>query len=207
MTQLTYTLVADGSSDQVLIPIIDWVLRQHSSKVIVQQFVSSVEVRASGLTQRVARAIALFPCDILFVHRDAEHPDRVADRREEIKFAVSGLGLRFIPLVPIRMTEAWLLIFEAAIRRAANNPNGKVNLLLPDARVVERIVDPKALLYEKLRTATELPPRRLHNFNEARARRRISELVENFSALRNVCAFNEFEAEVRSSLRVIEFEE
>jgi hypothetical protein len=42
--------------------------------------------------------------------------------------------VRHIPVVPVRMTEAWLLADEFAIRSAPGNPNGTQSLDLPDLR-------------------------------------------------------------------------
>jgi hypothetical protein len=55
-----------------------------------------------------------------------------------------------VPVIPIRMTEAWLLLDEAEIRRVAGSPNGKVSLGLPKAKDVESIPDPKAQLAQTL---------------------------------------------------------
>jgi len=56
-----------------------------------------------------------------------------------------------VPAVPVRMTEAWLLFDEAAIRRAAGCPNGSMPLELPSLKTSEDIPDPKTILHEALR--------------------------------------------------------
>jgi hypothetical protein len=98
-----------------------------------------------------------------------------------------------VPVVPIRMTEAWLLIDEMAVRRAANNPNGSGPCVIPQARSLERLVDPKETLFELLRNASGLPARRQRTFNVGRARARVSELIEDFSPLRRLSSFVAFE--------------
>lgn len=60
------------------------------------------------------------------------------------------------PVIPIRMTEAWLLLDEAEIRRVAGAPNGKIPLNLPNPAKVESVSDPKALLKETLARASGL---------------------------------------------------
>ena len=109
----------------------------------------------------------LYPCDLLFVHRDAEgvpHRSRVEEieiAMQEVRAVHEGAGLPpHVVVVPVRMTEAWLLFDEAAIRRAAGNPNGRVSLQLPPGDP-EEIADPKQLLHDLLRTASELGGRRL----------------------------------------------
>ena len=75
-------------------------------------------------------------------------------------------GVVHVPVVPVRMTEAWLLVDEPAIRRVAGNPNGRCALDLPQVSKVETIADPKKLLKQVLATASELSGRRLKRFND-----------------------------------------
>ncbi len=70
-----------------------------------------------------------------------------------------------VPVIPIRMTEAWLLLDEAQIRRVAGAPNDKTALDLPRAGKVESLPDPKALLKTTLARASGLKGRRLEQFN------------------------------------------
>lgn len=90
------------------------------------------------------------------------------------------------------MMEAWLLLDESAIRRAAGNPAGRSPLRLPAAKNVEDVPDPKTLLYDCLRDATELPPRRLRNFNPGKAVHRVSAYMDNFEPLLQLPAFRAF---------------
>ncbi len=54
-------------------------------------------------------------------------------RLAEIKAALESMeGIPVtVPIVPVTMTEAWLLFDERAIRRAADNPAGENSLQLP----------------------------------------------------------------------------
>ena len=76
---LRYTLVGDGSSDRVLVPIIDWVLREIpslSERSVESQWADLREQsRKPGLAGKIERALQLYPCDLLFVHRDVESSD------------------------------------------------------------------------------------------------------------------------------------
>ena len=38
MSELAFTLLADGPSDRALLPILDWLLRQHSREALTPQF-------------------------------------------------------------------------------------------------------------------------------------------------------------------------
>lgn len=193
MTILACTLVPDGSSDICLVPIIEWALREKSPqlefRIEVAKYLPPIR---SGLRARVEKALKLFPCDVLLVHRDAEARP-LSERRDEIRRECDGLTLHLVSVVPVRMTEAWLLSDETAIRKAANNPNGTCELDIPTADRWERISDPKEFLFGALRTATELGARRRQRFDVHRARLSVSRLTSNFDELRNIDSFREFE--------------
>ncbi len=115
----------------------------------------------SNLAGRIRAALALEPsANLLFVHRDADSPDETM-RVEEITRASQGLQVRFVPVIPVRETEAWLLLDEAAIRAVVENPSGRIPLDLPAPQDVERLADPKRRLKEILDLASELRGRRL----------------------------------------------
>lgn len=71
-----------------------------------------------------------------------------------------------VAVVPIRMTEAWLLLDEGRIRRVAGNPNGRTDLGLPRLSDVESVADPKRLLQGALISASGLQGHRLRKFRE-----------------------------------------
>jgi hypothetical protein len=104
-------------------------------------------------------------------------------------------------VVPVQMTEAWLLFDESAIRLAAGNPNGKNPLNLPDLSIIEQIPDPKEILFRILREASGLKGRRLKKFNMAQSRIRITELVCDFAPLRKLNAFQRFEKDISTLKR------
>jgi hypothetical protein len=208
MNALRYTLLSDGASDRALIPILNWLLRQHLPALPIQsEWADLRQLRQPPrlLPARITAALDLYPCDLLFVHRDAEgapHRSRV----EEIETAIQearavheGAGLPpHVVVVPVRMTEAWLLFDEAAIRRAAGNPNGRVPLDLP-AGDPEEIPDPKQLLHDLLKTASELGGRRLGAFRPHEKVHRIPEFIGAFDPLRRLVAFSSLEQQVRDT--------
>jgi hypothetical protein len=204
MKVVRHTLVSEGMTDANLIPIIDWTLRE------VAHVELATGVRAEfwrlrspprSLADKLVKAAELFPCDILFVHRDSDRESPV-HRYEEMQNAVetankAGCVVPAVAVVPVRMLEAWLLFDERAIRCAAGNPSGTAPLDLPHARRVEERPDPKSDLRKALRTASELKGRRLKKFNSAQAFWRVLDFVEDFSPLRQLPAYCSFEASVR----------
>lgn len=100
------------------------------------------------------------------------------------------------------MTEAWLLIDEQAIRRAAGNPNGEASLPLPKVANLETVADPKKLLRDCLIRASEKTGRRLQQFERDLGERaqRVAELITDFSPLQQLAAFQDFEKDAREVL-------
>jgi hypothetical protein len=193
---LTFTLLSDGSSDRALIPILRWLLLQSSARDFSDQWADLRSLRPSPriLSEKIRMTLELFPCDLLFVHRDAEgerRDVRVAEIREHLQAA--GSRQTAICVVPVRMQEAWLLFEEAAIRSAADNPRGRMPLAIPPLKRLEEVPDPKALLWDLLSNASGLRPGRLRRFDPARRVHRLADLIEDFSPLRRLSAFQALE--------------
>jgi hypothetical protein len=201
---LRYLLISDGSSDVALIPIIDWLLRNNLPNTPVVG--ELVDFRPLGnpprsLDERIKRAIDLYGsnCDVLFVHRDAENESH-EKRMAEIRRASTDISYPRVGIVPIRMQEAWLLIEEAAIRKAANNPNGRMPVKLPAIKTLETLPDPKNILYELLRTASGLNKRRADRFNVRRAAIDVANYVQNWTPLHDLSAFTYLNQDVQEYL-------
>jgi hypothetical protein len=193
-----FTIVGDGPTDRALKPIVNWALLEiphvASTGFLVDFTVGRGE--NNDLASRIKRAVRELPCDILLVHRDAEK-EPPSQRLDEIGVATKGITSQYVPIVPVRMTEAWLLVNEQAIRHAADNPNGSVRLEIPRISQLEALPDPKDVCNTLLVTASESNGRRRHKFSresELAARRcRIAELINDFSPLRSVPAFATFQ--------------
>lgn len=189
----------------MLLPLIDWAVR-HRDRTVEQgswAALDFVKPPPKKLAERVKQAIQLYPCDILFIHRDAEkaHPDH---RLSEIRTAMKDLDDRYVPVIPIRMTEAWFLHDEPAIRQASGNPQGSVALSLPKIHQVERISDPKEVLFEALLEATEASGhlKQKRKRDQPRMRMRVAELIDDFGALEGkVPAFDRFLGELDVALK------
>ncbi|MBN9522435.1 hypothetical protein J0H58_28600 [bacterium] len=208
MSTLRVTVRGDGPSDDMLMPVVGWTLRQHLSDAttIDAQFANRFgphAVRRKGLAGSIDVSLRLAPCDVLVIHRDAEN-ETPGKRQTEIAEAIAeltadGWALPFhVRVIPVRMSEAWLLFDEAAIRAASGNPNGKVKLKLPQPKAVEGLPDPKAVLRELVRTASEATGRRLQKLDTSNVPRTIAANIDDFSPLRKLSAFRAFEDEVKA---------
>jgi hypothetical protein len=198
-----YTLLADGTSDEVLIPILDWLIGQHLPGVrTVSAFARDFGKVGNDLDSRVRAALNYFPCELLFVHRDAEAMSRV-QRLTEIEVVMRAHEVPFVALIPVRMTEAWLLADEAAIRFAAGNASGRHRLDLPSRQRWETMPDPKAALVDVLKLASGKAGRALDKFNPEKARHLITPRSASFESLRGLSAFDSFEADLINQLQRI----
>lgn len=195
MQRLTATLVAEGSSDRTLTPFIEYLLDEYCEIPHVTTF--ATDLPSGALVNRIAEAIRLFPCDMLFVHRDADRAAAADREREIFEAAATVAKLKPIAIIPIRMTEAWLLTDLQAIRRAAGNPSGTVKVALPALAKLEALPDPKSVLFDALKQASELGPQRLRRFDLFQARRQVSSFMADFGPLRQVPSFAHLETQVR----------
>ena len=196
------TLICDGSSDRALIPIIEWSLRQSGVSADLESVRAefyAVRPRPVGLAQRVQKAVELYECDILFVHRDSEG-EEVRNRETEIIAATSDLNGNppHVCVVPVRMLESWLLVSEEAIRSAAGNPSGEVPLSIPALRDLEDLANPKEVMFGLLKTASGRRGRKLKAFDVQRARTLVSQYMKNFQLLRMIPSYLKFETDLRS---------
>jgi hypothetical protein len=183
-------LVADGSSDRTLIPVIRWTLSQCAGRAQMGQPAFYNRDVGKPLLDEMRRTIELFVPDILFVHRDGETATLDARRAE-----IPDIDVPLVRVVPIRMTEAWLLFDEAALRVAAGNPRGRCDLGLPDIRRAEEVADPKARLRDALLAAAEVAGRRRKRLlaDLPAVVHRVAELIADFAPLRRLSAFSRFQ--------------
>lgn len=204
MNELRYTLLSEGTSDKALLPILNWLLRLHLPTYAIQPTwadLGRLPDRPKTLADKIECSLRYYPCDVLFIHRDTDNQGR-SQRIEEIDRAISNVRgnevAYSIPVIPIRMTEAWLLFDESAIRLAADNPKGNQTLSLPKLKAIESKADPKMLLHDLLREASGVSGRRLKQFNARLSDKvqRISDITNDFSPLRALSAFQLLEAEV-----------
>ena len=204
MQELRFTLVADGSSDRAILPVLVWLLREHFAGIPVQPEFADLRRLPNpprALSSRIDRSIELYPCDLLFVHRDAER-ESIDQREREIRESLAKSAMErttpVVRVIPVRMQEAWLLIDESALRRAAGNPKGREPLEMPDPKRLEDLPDPKQTLHELLRQASGLQGRRLKRFGRDVGSRvhRVAEQIDDFSLLRELTAFRQVERQV-----------
>lgn len=142
--------------------------------------------------------------ELVAVHRDADAVGRDL-RLQEIEAAIREHmpQVVHVPVIPVRMTEAWLLVDEEAIRRVAGNPNGRCRLTLPPLKRVESVADPKSELKRLLATASELSGRRLERFNRrfSENRRQLLQRLDAGGPVAKLPSWQAFVHDVENGLR------
>jgi hypothetical protein len=199
MIPISSILVADGSSDRMLIPVIQNALKELYPTVAFSDIVFS-SAKGRTLGERIAKTIEQYSCDLLFIHRDAEKQTAIK-RLEEIEFAVdAAFRQKIIAIVPVRMTEAWLLCDEDAIRCAVGNANGASDLALPGIAKIESC-EAKNVLDAALTAAIDHNARRRRKFYPQDYRYRVAELCTSRDKLLRLGSYRNFEDRVKSVLK------
>ncbi|MEZ4377621.1 MAG: hypothetical protein R3B35_04965 [Gemmatimonadales bacterium] len=144
----------------------------------------------------------LYPSDVYFIHRDAEaEPWR--NRVVEIENAMRrNSHVLYVPVVPVRMQEAWLLANESGLRTAAGNPRGTNALHLPPLHSLEGIADPKAVLREALLSASGTTGRRRDRFDVERAADYLAELTTDYAPLLRFESFSAIDDDISRIARM-----
>lgn len=209
MKELCYTLLCDGSSDKALLPILTWLLRANQIECAIQS--NWADLRRlpkppKTLLPRIIKSLEIYPCNLLFIHRDAErepYSKRVVEIKEAVEAAIkkSVVVPPVVCVIPVRMQEAWLLFDELAVRTAAGNPRGNQRLQLPNINKLEQLPDPKEILHGLLCEASGLTGRRLKQFSVHERVHRVSELIDDFSPLRALSAFQALEANIQQIIQ------
>ncbi|MCK2242866.1 MULTISPECIES: DUF4276 family protein [unclassified Crossiella] len=167
MSQRSYSglFVAEGTSDLPLAGIVESLffargISLHLSSPDYLLLAGKVEKDIRSKLVAGVQLVGKEP-DIVVVHRDSDNVDPEKRREEIVRGAdAAGISSDVVPVIPVKMTEAWLLLDEFAIRQVAGNPRGRMDLGLPKIHEVESKADPKKILSECLVRAADATGRR-----------------------------------------------
>ena len=212
MDELRYTLVADGSSDKALLPILTWLLKHSGVACPIQAaFADLAKYRKTdSLSDKIKLGLHFYECDLLFVHRDAEREPR-EKRLDEIRNAIKNLPKQIHPpayvcVIPVRMQETWLLIDVEAVRLAAGNPNGSTPISLPKLSKLESIPDPKKILHDLLIAASGRTGRKLSKYSPRKDAVKIANFIDDFSPLKCLPAFQALREDLTEALKKMDLQ-
>jgi hypothetical protein len=205
VARIKYTLVSEGTSDQALLPILDWIFRAQRSDIAVNSEWADPGLfpnKPRGLAEKIRYSVAFFPCDVLFVHRDSDNESPSA-RRAEIEKAVLESKVDTTPyicVIPVQETEAWFLFDATAIRNYVGNPDGKEDLNLPKRSRIEQTSRPKERLLRAFEAARKSKGRRQKSYENAESLYTFALSLEDFAPLRALSAFGQLEADIQEYL-------
>lgn len=182
MAEVSFALIGEGSSDRALVSPLQRLLAKlgvsRANGYPIDFARLPVSVGASVVDKLDWAAKSDQVSDLFFIHRDSDSMSPES-RRQEIQKAAAQVGCaNFIPVVPVKAIEAWLLLSEVDLRRLSDNPRGTARLESLRPAAVERLADPKTKLYEQMRIASETSGRRRKRFNSTLAGRR-TRLIES----------------------------
>jgi hypothetical protein len=195
-----FVILGEGTSDSMLEYPLRWLLSHHgflgkyefdNSKVL------SLESNSLKMESKVQALLGCTQPDVLFIHRDGDAAGYEARKAEIVHACSSENSVKCIPVIPVKMLESWFLSDLNAIRIAAGNPQGHVEIPLPKFNQLERIANPKEKLFDCLRAAADLKGRRLKKFKPHKARRLVAEEIESFHPLLDLPSFNELSQEIQ----------
>ena len=208
-------LVAEGSSDRMLLHPLRWLLEDidDTRSYLLEGPVSFGLWRDPpvGLPRQIVAACRDHPggtLGMLLVHRDADsstgHDTRVKEieqaTREAREIDPDATALPIVPVVPVQESEAWLLVEEAAIRKAVRNESSRCPLTLPPVASIESQNEPKEVLHEALRDAAEVSGRRRAKFRPEEYCDDVGDRVEDWSVLDRLDAFSALRARLTEAM-------
>jgi hypothetical protein len=178
MIALVLALYAEGRTDERFLPVVirrtvEHILAQHGridvdvlEPIIVNHNIDrKFSTRAERILEAAHRAHGFHA---LIVHADADHPtperalkERFMPGHDLVQKAKDRVCNRLLPIIPVRMTEAWMLVDSEALRKVIRTNIDEQALGLPTrARQIESDPDPKQTLHQILQNALAHYPRR-----------------------------------------------
>lgn len=205
---ITYLFLSEGTSDEVLVPLINRLVLANIDgpvRPIVPNF-SILRPQPKTLSEKLHAVISLYSgIDIIIIHRDADNVGYEA-RRAEIDHVISHTRILwpYVPLIPVRMTEAWLLTDFNAIHNAIGFGKSKNEIEFLSLRKVEGLADPKAYLLNKIKEIANLPKRRERDLNVYMVRKKIGVHLTNLENLNRLSSFVSFKGDLAAAIDTME---
>lgn len=184
--QLTYSVVADGGTDRLLVPIIQWAVHQLDPDVEI------LEPQFRKRSGSISKFLQTYDSEVMliFLHRDSEN-QTFHERLQEFESIDAS---NVVPVIPVRMSEAWIIFNAEAIAQAAGYPQSLVST--PKLSEIESISDPKSRLDDLIVQAAGNPTGRTRKrLKQSMGKRRVavSSYISDFSPLKQLHAFQAFQ--------------
>ncbi|NWJ98198.1 MAG: DUF4276 family protein [Chloroflexi bacterium] len=218
---LVLALYAEGASDKRFLPIL---IQRTAEQILNQRGRFIVEVLPPRIIEKI-EAPTQAECILkaaqqasgyhaLIIHADADHPTRneAFEQRFQpgytlVQQATPPVCKHLLPVIPVRMIEAWLLAHPEALQEILDTTMNAAALGLPlKAREVESVPSPKQTLKQAVQKARAHLPRRRQNIDIGSLYEPIARLI-SLERLDEVPAYKQFKADltkVLGSLNLIE---
>lgn len=169
---VSFILLGEGSSDLRLTEHIEQILIMEGFDEVSGDAPDlSMFVQPVGLTvkSKLEAVIKHYPgVDLIFIHRDADNAG-IAAREQEIIDACSDLHLTavIVPVVPVKMLEAWLLADQDKIKMVGGGRGYRGNIEgVPSIAALENVRDAKSVLLSALCEVSGASGGRLRDFKK-----------------------------------------
>ena len=208
MSEWRAALIPEGRADDGLVTLLERLCLREGASVEIVSMRPLLELHTPGRSNE-AKLYAVLEFgedyDIIFIHSDTDR-EPPPTRGDRISTACEKLGVEsYVPVVPIRETEAWLLVDKDAIRAIVGNPKGNKALPLPKLSHVESAGDPKQCLRDAL-DAARIGQRRKQKHRPVsdqefgRYRQRLLEELDIEGPIRQLSAWQALERDLKSVL-------
>jgi hypothetical protein len=223
MNMLVLALYVEGNADERFLPIVVQRTAQelllHEGRMVVDVLPPYVVVpdepqpdRATAILA-VARQTAGYHA--LIIHADADHPSPERALGERIQPGLARITAACqagesvcdiaVPLVPVQMTEAWMLADAEALRVVIGTRLVSQQFGLPArARDLESDPDPKQTLHEVVSRALADRPRRRRRLDRSDLDEPLARQI-SLARLAEIPSYQQFVANLRLALRSLHF--
>ncbi len=216
-------LFAEGNTDY---RFLNGLIQRTASRILQRHSMASVDVPelqnihpGTGLsgTERILRAArTAYGYHLLLLHADSDarsRDDALSERiepgmRRALNASNSGSNLceSMVPVIPVRMTESWMLADPETLINVIGTRKTVRDLMLPDnPSGVERIADPKGKLRAVLKVLLDgRAHRRRRDVNVGNLYEPLARSI-SIDRLERVPAFRSFQMELTASLQALHF--
>ncbi len=213
--QIGYT--AEGSTDErflgnIIRKTFEAIASDCKSPIEVYQpeFLKKEEHSFVDQIVSLAKKYAYF--HVICIHCDADAPTLENGMRNKfnpmfdaVRKADEGICKNLVPVIPVQMTEAWMLADTELLKNKIGTQKSENELGLPmKANLIENINDPKATIVNALKIAYADQPKRRRKRDIADLYTPISQEL-SLEKLRFLASFNAFELKAREALQILNY--
>ena len=220
MLRLALALYAEGDTDHQFLPTIIQrtsrrICERHGLRNVDVLSIASIMVRKAGLKQHERILLAARAADkshALIIHADADDhtPEKALRERfqpgyERVQQLNANVCKNLLPIVPVRMTEAWMLADPDALQEVIKIDIKPYELGLPKkAKQVESYADPKQTLRQVVQKAYSHKTRRQRHISIEYLYEALAREI-SLDRLADVPAYQRFVGELTAALRTLNF--